>query len=51
MLFVFLPLLVIGSGDIYIVTMEGEPIMSYSGGVDGFAPTAADSVEEMDITR
>ncbi|XP_008798105.2 subtilisin-like protease SBT2.5 [Phoenix dactylifera] len=50
MLFVFLPLLVIGSGDIYIVTMEGEPIMSYSGGVDGFAPTAADSVEEMDIT-
>ncbi|XP_010927223.2 subtilisin-like protease SBT2.5 [Elaeis guineensis] len=50
MLFVFLPLLVMGSGDIYIVTMEGEPIVSYSGGVEGFAPTATDSVEEMDIT-
>ncbi|KAG1331974.1 hypothetical protein COCNU_02G019420 [Cocos nucifera] len=50
MLFVFLPLLVTGSGDIYIVTMEGEPIVSYGGGVKGFAPTAADSVEEMDIT-
>lgn len=50
-LFVFLPFLVIGSGDIYIVTMEGEPILSYSGGVEGFAPTATDSVEEMDITR
>lgn len=51
MLFVFLPFLVIGSGDIYIVTMEGEPIVSYSGGVEGFAPTATDSVEEMNITR
>lgn len=50
MLVMFLPLLVSASGDIYIVTMQGEPIVSYSGGVEGFAPTATDVVEEMDIT-
>ncbi|KAK8918610.1 Subtilisin-like protease [Platanthera zijinensis] len=45
-----LPLLGSGSGDVYIITMEGEPVVSYSGGIDGFAATAKDSMEEMDIT-
>lgn len=50
-LFLFLPLLAFGSGDIYIVTVEGEPVVSYNGGVDGFSATAVDLVERMDITR
>lgn len=45
-----LPLLGSGSGDVYIITMEGEPVVSYSGGIDGFAATSKDSMEEMDIT-
>ncbi|RRT74448.1 hypothetical protein B296_00020220, partial [Ensete ventricosum] len=51
MLFFSLPLLAFGSGDVYIVTVEGEPVVSYTGGVDGFSATAIDLVEEMDITR
>nr|XP_009417495.1 PREDICTED: subtilisin-like protease SBT2.5 [Musa acuminata subsp. malaccensis]XP_009417496.1 PREDICTED: subtilisin-like protease SBT2.5 [Musa acuminata subsp. malaccensis]XP_009417497.1 PREDICTED: subtilisin-like protease SBT2.5 [Musa acuminata subsp. malaccensis] len=50
MLFFSLPLLALGSGEVYIVTVEGEPVVSYSGGVDGFSATAIDLVEEMDIT-
>ncbi|CAL9176938.1 unnamed protein product [Musa hybrid cultivar] len=49
-LFLFLPLLAFGSGDIYIVTVEGEPVVSYNGGVDGFSATAVDLAERMDIT-
>lgn len=51
MLFFSLPLLALGSGEVYIVTVEGEPVVSYSGGVDGFSATAIDLAEEMDITR
>lgn len=46
-----LPILVLGHGDIYLVTIEGDPVVSYSGGVEGFAATAADLAEELDITR
>ncbi|KAH7688021.1 Peptidase S8 subtilisin-related protein [Dioscorea alata] len=45
-----LPILVLGHGDIYLVTIEGDPVVSYSGGVEGFAATAADLAEELDIT-
>lgn len=47
----FLPLLAFGSGDVYIVTVEGDPVVSYSGGIEGFSATAIDVMEEMDITR
>ena len=50
-LFIFLRLLVLGRGDVYIVTMEGEPVVSYNGGIEGFSATASDLEEEMDITR
>ncbi|KAI8028930.1 Subtilisin-like protease SBT2.6 [Camellia lanceoleosa] len=40
-----------GKVDIYIVTVEGEPVISYRGGVDGFEATAMDSDEKIDVTR
>lgn len=51
LIFAFLPLLVLVSGDVYIVTMEGEPVVSYGGGIEGFSATSLDLVEELDITR
>ncbi|KAG0475625.1 hypothetical protein HPP92_015311 [Vanilla planifolia] len=49
--FSFLALLLIchGNGDVYIVTMEGESAINYRDGIDGFAATADDSIEGMDI--
>lgn len=44
-------LLVAAKGEIYIVTVEGQPVVSYTGGVDGFAATAVESDEELDVTR
>ncbi|WCJ42266.1 subtilisin-like serine protease 3 [Euphorbia peplus] len=35
-------------GEIYIATMEGEPVISYGGGVPGFEATAVDSDEKID---
>ncbi|XP_072953253.1 subtilisin-like protease SBT2.5 isoform X2 [Typha angustifolia] len=46
----FLLCIAFGTHDVYIVTIEGEPVVSYNGGVEGFAATAVDLVEEMDIT-
>ncbi|XP_028113266.1 subtilisin-like protease SBT2.5 isoform X1 [Camellia sinensis] len=43
-------LLIMGKADIYIVTVEGEPVISYRGGVDGFEATAVDSDEKIDVT-
>lgn len=42
-----------GKAEIYIVTVEGEPVISYRGGVNGFEATAvdSDSDEKMDVTR
>ncbi|GMH03150.1 hypothetical protein Nepgr_004989 [Nepenthes gracilis] len=37
-------------GEIYIVTLEGRPVISYTGGVDGFEATASDSDEKIDFT-
>ncbi|XP_068643871.1 subtilisin-like protease SBT2.5 [Aristolochia californica] len=44
-----LGLLVSGDGDIYIVTMHGEPVVSYTGGIEGFDPTALEFGEKIDI--
>ncbi|KAJ0965580.1 hypothetical protein J5N97_026718 [Dioscorea zingiberensis] len=46
----FLPLLAFGQGHVYMVTVEGEPVVSYAGGIEGFSATAADLAEEFDIT-
>ncbi|XP_068636449.1 subtilisin-like protease SBT2.5 isoform X3 [Aristolochia californica] len=44
-----LGLLVSVNGDIYIVTMHGEPVVSYTGGIDGFAPTASEFGNKIDV--
>ena len=44
-------LLIAGNAEIYIVTIEGEPIISYKGGVPGFEATAVESDETLDVTR
>ncbi|XP_052199696.1 subtilisin-like protease SBT2.5 [Diospyros lotus] len=43
-------LLIAGRAEIYIVTVEGEPVISYRGGVDGFEATAVESDEKIDAT-
>uniref|UniRef100_A0A3Q7I1E3 Subtilisin-like protease n=1 Tax=Solanum lycopersicum TaxID=4081 RepID=A0A3Q7I1E3_SOLLC len=40
----------VGKAEIYIVTVEGEPVISYKGGIDGFEATAAESDEKIDTT-
>jgi len=40
-----------GEAEVYIVTVEGEPIISYTGGVDGFEATAVESDEKIDTSR
>ncbi|KAL2534472.1 Subtilisin-like protease SBT2.5 [Abeliophyllum distichum] len=49
---ILLGLLVLGKAEIYIATIEGEPVISYKGGVDGFLATAveSDSDEKIDVT-
>ncbi|KAL3512415.1 hypothetical protein ACH5RR_025132 [Cinchona calisaya] len=39
-----------GSAEIYIVMVEGEPVISYKGGVNGFEATAVESDEKIDVT-
>ncbi|CAI8611108.1 unnamed protein product [Vicia faba] len=50
LLIVLLAFLVSVKGEIYIVTVEGEPIISYTGGVDEFEATAVESDEKIDST-
>lgn len=40
-----------GYAEVYIVTMEDEPVISYKGGVNGFEATAVESDEKIDVTR
>ncbi|KAL3623493.1 hypothetical protein CASFOL_032309 [Castilleja foliolosa] len=49
---IFLGILILGKSEIYIVTIEGEPVISYQGGVNGFEATAidSDSDEKIDVT-
>lgn len=42
---------IIAKAEIYIVTVEGDPVISYRGGIDGFSATAVESDEELDVTR
>jgi len=44
-------LLVSGDAEIYIVTVEGEPVISYTGGINGFEATAVESDEKIDTER
>lgn len=44
-------LFIIGESEIYIVTIEGEPVISYTGGVSGFEATAVEADETLDVTR
>lgn len=48
---ILLALFIIGRAEVYIVTMEGEPIISYKGGENGFEATAVESDEKIDTTR
>ncbi|XP_028751366.1 subtilisin-like protease SBT2.6 [Neltuma alba] len=43
-------LLIPGKAEIYIATVEGEPVISYSGDIDGFEATAVESDEKIDTT-
>ncbi|KAG5407319.1 hypothetical protein IGI04_013438 [Brassica rapa subsp. trilocularis] len=47
---VFFAILYTVTAEIYIVTMEGDPIISYKGGVNGFEATAVESDEKIDTT-
>ncbi|KAG9140883.1 hypothetical protein Leryth_010406 [Lithospermum erythrorhizon] len=40
-----------GRAEVYIVTVEGEPVISYKGGENGFEATAVESDEKIDTTR
>ena len=37
--------------EIYIVTLEEDPVVSYQGGVHGFEATASETDEKIDVTR
>lgn len=39
-----------GYAEVFIVTMEDEPVVSYRGGVNGFEATAVESDEKIDVT-
>ncbi|KAH7544720.1 hypothetical protein FEM48_Zijuj01G0016200 [Ziziphus jujuba var. spinosa] len=45
-----LALLAFSKAEIYIATIEGEPIISYKGDIDGFEATAVESGEKIDAT-
>jgi hypothetical protein len=47
----FVQQVVLGTHDVYIVTMEGDPVVSYRGGVEGFPATAMDLDDDMDVAR
>ncbi|KAK9715469.1 hypothetical protein RND81_06G167700 [Saponaria officinalis] len=42
--------LAVVKAEVYIVTLEGEPVVSYRGGVKGFEATAFESDEKIDVT-
>ncbi|GLU10557.1 hypothetical protein SLE2022_273500 [Rubroshorea leprosula] len=50
MFFVLLGLLITVKAEIYIVTTQGEPIVSYRGGENGFEATAMESDEKIDTS-
>lgn len=44
-------LLMFGKAEIYVVTIQGEPVISYTGGIDGLEATAVESDEKIDSAR
>jgi hypothetical protein len=46
-------LLIIAESEVYIVTIEGDPVISYRGDIDGFEATSvdSDSDQKLDVTR
>lgn len=38
-----------GNAEIYIVTVEGEPVISYKGGINGFDATALEEDEKLNV--
>ncbi|CAN7025789.1 unnamed protein product [Brassica oleracea var. botrytis] len=48
--FVVSALLVTVTADVYIVTIEGDPIISYKGGENGYEATAVESDEKIDTS-
>lgn len=48
---VLFTIFILGRAEVYIVTVEGEPIISYRGGDNGFEATAVESDEKIDTTR
>lgn len=53
LILMLLGVVVCGKAEVYIVTIEGEPVISYRGGVNGYEATAvdSDSDEKIDVTR
>ncbi|XP_044464577.1 subtilisin-like protease SBT2.5 [Mangifera indica] len=49
-IFMLFSVLIIAREEVYIVTVEGEPIISYKGGELGFEATAVESDEKIDPT-
>ncbi|KAJ0031230.1 hypothetical protein Pint_14025 [Pistacia integerrima] len=49
-IFMLFSVLIIARAEVYIVTVEGEPIISYKGGENGFEATAVESDEKIDRT-
>ncbi|XP_010415086.1 PREDICTED: subtilisin-like protease SBT2.5 isoform X1 [Camelina sativa] len=49
-IFVVSALLVTVAAEVYIVTMDGDPIISYKGGENGFEATAVESDERIDTS-
>ncbi|KVI01431.1 Peptidase S8A, DUF1034 C-terminal [Cynara cardunculus var. scolymus] len=51
MILVLFGFYVIAKCEVYIVTIEGDPVISYRGGIDGFEATAVESDQKLDVTR
>lgn len=47
---VLFTIFIIGRAEVYIITVEGEPIISYRGGDNGFEATAVESDDKIDTT-
>ncbi|GMH23732.1 hypothetical protein Nepgr_025575 [Nepenthes gracilis] len=49
-LLVLFAYLALAKANVYIVTLEGPPVISYTGGVEGFEATASESGDEIDLS-
>lgn len=51
MFMVLFGFLIFAKSEVYIVTVEGDPVISYRGGINGFEATAVESDQKLDVTR